>query len=118
MEFEKVTYYKTPIGTARIVGDDDGISSITVIDNEVESSTVIPECLRACVRQLDEYFQHKRTSFNLKLNPQGTEFQKQVWNSLQLIPYGKTWSYLEQSEELGDVNAIRAVAHANAKNPK
>lgn len=117
MEFEKVTYYKTPIGTARIVGDDDGISSITVIDNEVDSSTVIPECLRECVRQLDEYFQHKRTSFNLKLNPQGTEFQKQVWNSLQLIPYGKTWSYLEQSEELGDVNAIRAVAHANAKNP-
>lgn len=117
MEFEKVTYYKTPIGTARIVGDTDGISSVTVIDNDVESSSEIPECLQDCVNQLDEYFNKKRTSFNLKLNPQGTEFQKQVWRSLQLIPYGKTWSYLEQSEELGDVNAIRAVAHANAKNP-
>ncbi|MCB0458991.1 MAG: methylated-DNA--[protein]-cysteine S-methyltransferase [Flavobacteriaceae bacterium] len=117
MEFEKVTYYKTPIGTARIVGDEEGISSISVIDNDTEGSTHIPTCLQECVKQLDEYFKGTRTTFNLKLNPQGTEFQKQVWRSLQLIPYGKTWSYLQQSEELGDPSAIRAVAHANAKNP-
>jgi len=117
LEFENVTYYKTPIGTARIVGDDDGISSITVLDSEEESSTNIPECLQECVKQLDEYFQKKRSSFNLNLNPQGTAFQKEVWSTLQRIPYGSTKSYLKMSEEMGDVKAIRAVASANGKNP-
>ena len=117
MEFENVTYYKTPIGTARIVGDDDGISSITVLDSEEESSTNIPECLQECVKQLNEYFQKKRSSFNLNLNPQGTTFQKEVWSTLQRISYGSTKSYLKMSEEMGDVKAIRAVASANGKNP-
>ena len=117
MEFDKVTYYKTPIGTARIVGDDDGISSITVLDSEGENSTKIPKCLEDCVQQLDEYFQKKRKVFNLKLNPKGTDFQKDVWRSLQQIPYGKTKTYLKQSEEMGDPKAIRAIASANGKNP-
>ena len=117
MEFDKVTYYKTPIGIARIIGDDDGISSITVVDSVMETSTKIPECLQDCVLQLEEYFQKKRTTFNLKLNPQGTEFQKEVWKALGQIKYGETKSYLKQSEEMGDVKAIRAVASANGKNP-
>ena len=117
LEFDKVTYYKTPIGTARIVGDEDGISSITVIDGEQESSQNIPECLRDCVTQLEEYFDKKRTSFNLKLNPQGTEFQKNAWNHLIQVPYASTRSYLEQSRNIGDEKAIRAVASANSKNP-
>lgn len=117
MEFDKVTYYKTPIGIARIVGDDDGISSITVVDSLADTSSNIPECLKECVKQLDEYFQKKRTNFNLKLNPQGTVFQKKVWKTLQQIPYAKTKTYLKQSEEMGDVKSIRAVAAANGKNP-
>ena len=117
MEFDKIAYYKTPIGVARIVGDEDGISSITVIDNATESSATIPECLQECVTQLEEYFQKKRTRFSLKLNPQGTDFQKEVWKVIQGVDYGKTKSYLEQSKEVGDVKAIRAVASANGKNP-
>lgn len=116
-EFDKVTYYKTPIGIARIVGDEDGISSISVVDGDQETSKVIPEYLQECVRQLDEYFKGERTSFSLKLNPEGTDFQKNVWNELQKIPYGETRSYLKQSEKIGDVKAIRAVASANGKNP-
>jgi len=112
LTFDKVAYYKTPIGTARIVGDEDGISSITVIDGEQENSKEIPNCLQDCVTQLEEYFDKKRTTFNLKLNAQGTDFQKNVWNHLQQIPFGDTRSYLEQSKILGDVKAIRAVASA------
>tara|TARA_R110002073_G_scaffold4213_1_gene27927 strand:+ start:64939 stop:65427 length:489 start_codon:yes stop_codon:yes gene_type:complete len=117
LEFDKVAYYKTPIGTARIVGDDDGISSIVVIDGTQETSENIPECLQDCVTQLDEYFHKDRKSFNLKLNPQGTEFQKTVWEELQQIPYAKTETYLAQSKRMGDVKAIRAIAAANGKNP-
>lgn len=116
-EFEKVAYYKTPIGIARIVGDEDGISSISVVDGDQETTQVIPEPLQECVRQLDEYFKGERKTFSLKLNPDGTEFQKSVWNSLEQIPFGETRSYLEQSEKLGDTKAIRAVASANGKNP-
>lgn len=117
LEFESVTYYKTPIGTARIIGDEDGISAVSVIDTEVPNSTKIPTCLQACVTQLEEYFKHERTSFDLKLNPQGTVFQREVWLHLQQIPYGETRSYQKLSEDIGDVRAIRAVASANGKNP-
>jgi methylated-DNA-[protein]-cysteine S-methyltransferase len=69
------------------------------------------------VTQLNDYFEGKRTEFDVLLNPQGTDFQKKVWNGLLQIPYGKTMSYLELSKQLGDVKAIRAVASANGKNP-
>ena len=116
-EFDTITYYKTPIGTARIVGDESGISSVSVVDSEQESSEVIPEPLQECVRQLDEYFNKERKVFSLKLNPEGTDFQKSVWEELQRIPYGEKRSYLQQAEKMGDPKAIRAVANANAKNP-
>jgi methylated-DNA-[protein]-cysteine S-methyltransferase len=117
LESNKTAYYKTPIGTAKIVGDDNGISAVTVIDDNIETSTEIPENLKDCAQQLNEYFNGTRTQFNLKINPSGTDFQKRVWNELLLVSYGKTRSYSEQSKKLGDVKAIRAVASANGKNP-
>mgnify|MGYP001135106248 CR=1 FL=1 len=117
MKTNQITYYKTPIGTAKIEGNIDGISSISVLDKEIETSITIPVELQECVRQLDEYFLGKRTEFNLKLNPKGTEFQQKVWNALLKVPFGKTRTYLEQSKVLGDAKAIRAVASANGKNP-
>ena len=117
MESNQTAYYKTPIGTAKIVGNENGISEVTVIDEAVETSAEIPEILKDCVQQLDEYFNRTRKQFDLKLNPQGTDFQKRVWEELLLVPYGITRTYLEQTKQLGDVKAIRAVASANGKNP-
>ncbi|MDP3359486.1 MAG: methylated-DNA--[protein]-cysteine S-methyltransferase [Lutibacter sp.] len=117
MESNQTAYYKTPIGTAKIVGDKNGISAVTVIDDDLETSIEMPKILQDCVKQLDEYFNGSRTAFNLKLNPQGTDFQKKVWKELLNVPFGKTRTYLEQSKQLGDVKAIRAVASANGKNP-
>jgi len=108
---------ETPLGIAQITGDDNGISSVTVIDETVETSQDIPKSLQKCVLQLNEYFNNSRKEFDLKLNPKGTAFQKNVWKHLQRIPYGKTTSYLELSKQLGDIKAIRAVANANGKNP-
>lgn len=118
----QTTFYKTPIGTAKIVGDENGIQSISVLDEDFSTAlevteSHIPECLQDCVRQLEDYFEGKRNDFDLKLNPQGTTFQKRVWEELLNIPYNKTRTYLEQSKALGDVKAIRAVASANGKNP-
>lgn len=117
MENKVTAYYKTPIGIAKIVGDENGINAITVLDDALETSKEIPEIFQDCVQQLDEYFNGTRTAFNLKLNPQGTDFQKRVWAELLSVSYGKTRTYLEQAKQLGDVKAIRAVASANGKNP-
>ena len=108
---------KSPLGYTKIVGDEEGVSSVVVLNSEEKETDIIPVELEDCVIQLNEYFAGDRTLFDLKLNPEGTTFQKQVWNALQTIPYGKTLSYLELSKQLGDVKAIRAVANANGKNP-
>ncbi len=107
---------KTPLGFAELVGDENGLASITVFDEE-RLTDIIPEVLEDAAHQLNEYFEGNRMEFNLVLNPEGTDFQKRVWDALQQIPYGKTLSYLELSKILGDVKAIRAVASANGKNP-
>ena len=127
---------KSPLGFTKIVGDEDGVASVIVLnkielsegesnslsfprkwESEEKVTDIIPDELEDCVIQLNEYFEGARTQFDLKLNPEGTDFQKKVWKQLEQIPYGKTISYLELSKQLGDVKAIRAVANANGKNP-
>ncbi len=112
----ETAYLQTPIGTAVLEGDENGLSSIRVLNGNVPEG-IVPEVLEDAVYQLKEYFEGHRKEFDLKLNPTGTDFQKKVWNALLEIPFGKTLSYLELSKRLGDVKAIRAVASANGKNP-
>lgn len=112
----ETTYIKTPLGIAKIVGNQEGISVISV-SNEGEASTTIPIILQEAATQLNQYFENKRSNFTFKMNPTGTEFQQKVWKGLLEIPFGKTISYMELSKKLGDVKAIRAVASANGKNP-
>lgn len=112
----ETSYFKTPLGIAKIIGDENGISVISITDEGTISDT-IPEVLQEAVSQLNDYFEGKRNDFDFKLNPSGTEFQQKVWKALVEIPFGKTMSYLDLSKKLGDVKAIRAVASANGKNP-
>jgi methylated-DNA-[protein]-cysteine S-methyltransferase len=112
----ETAYIKTPLGITKIMGDENGISIISVSD-EGELSITIPDILQEAVSQLNDYFAGIRNDFTFKLNPSGTEFQQKVWKGLLEIPFGKTMSYLELSKKLGDIKAIRAVASANGKNP-
>ncbi|MFH4963740.1 methylated-DNA--[protein]-cysteine S-methyltransferase [Gaetbulibacter sp. M235] len=107
----------SPLGFTKIVGDENGIVSVSVLNSEEKITDIIPESLEDCVIQLNEYFKGDRRIFDLKLNPEGSSFQKKVWKLLEQIPFGKTISYLDLSKQLGDVKAIRAVANANGKNP-
>ena len=113
----QTVYIKTPLGTAEIIGDVNGISAISILDAETEISSEIPHELQLAVKELNEYFDSKRTAFTFKLQPQGTAFQQKVWQELINIPFGKTVSYMDLSKKLGDIKAIRAVASANGKNP-
>ena len=113
----KIAIINTPIGLTEIQGDENGISKIHIMNENVEISTKIPKELKEAILQLQDYFDGKRTTFTFPLNPSGTDFQKKVWDELLHIPFGKTCSYLDLSKKLGDVKAIRAVASANGKNP-
>ncbi len=112
----QTVFINTPLGTTKIKGDENGVAVISVLQ-EGEISKKIPLELKGVVKELNEYFDGKRTEFSFQLNPKGTDFQKKVWQALLTIPYGKTVSYLDLSKQLGDVKAIRAVASANGKNP-
>jgi len=110
-------YLNSPIGTLRIEGDENGLASVTFLNSDDFESKEMPDVLIETITQLEEYFNGIRTEFELKLNPQGTDFQKRVWKELNEVPYSKTISYQELANRLKDPLVIRAAASANGKNP-
>lgn len=67
--------------------------------------------------QLSEYFSGTRTSFNIPLLLDGSEFESRVWNALQQIPHGTTISYKSLAMQIASPNAMQAVGSANGRNP-
>ncbi|QJB57103.1 methylated-DNA--[protein]-cysteine S-methyltransferase [Pseudodesulfovibrio sp. zrk46] len=122
-----MTYYtafKTPYWEIILVGDENGITHLHMVTNEGKRDFIIKEnwqrddaMFTEARKQILEYFDGKRTQFDLPLNPQGTEFQKKAWKALRTIPFGEVRTYKEMAESIGNPNASRAVGTANAKNP-
>jgi methylated-DNA-[protein]-cysteine S-methyltransferase len=113
-------YYNSPAGLLRIEVTGQGISAVGFVKDErghLASSHCDNPFIKTCISQLDDYFAGKCETFDLPLDPAGTDFQKTVWNELMKIPFGKTVSYLYIAKALGDPNKIRAVGGANGKNP-
>lgn len=84
------------------------------------AATITPRATpltEVCREQLTEFFAGQRQQFDLPLDPQGTEFQRQVWQALAAIPFGETRSYGQLAEGLGRKGAQRAVGAANGRNP-
>lgn len=121
MNNEKIQYclYQSPVGKLLLAGDNEGLQRIQFeininIDPQWQEND---DFFKDVIDQLQQYFAKKRTHFDVKLNPQGTAFQKQVWNRLIAIPYGKTKYYAEIAEEIDAPKAARAIGMANNKNP-
>jgi methylated-DNA-[protein]-cysteine S-methyltransferase len=116
-----VEYFKTFLKTAnhllKIESDELAIKAISFVKELEEPSDIQPEILQQAQEQLQEYFDGNLREFNLNLDPDGTDFQKKVWALLYKIPYGKTWTYADMANKLGDPKVIRAAASANGKNP-
>ncbi|HEX3225107.1 MAG TPA: methylated-DNA--[protein]-cysteine S-methyltransferase [Gaiellaceae bacterium] len=108
---------ESPIGRLGLVGSDAGLSGVRFHARPaktVESCSVLDEA----VEQLDAYFAGELIDFDLPLDLDGTEFQRQCWLALATIPYGQTVSYGEQARRLGlGPDAARAVGAANGQNP-
>ena len=109
------SYYKSTIGILEIICENNKLVSLKLVDY-CEKSNIETDFIKDIKKQLDEYFLGKRTIFNIKINPKGTDFQKLVWSELQNIPYGKTKSYSEIAAAAGNKNAQRAVGNACNKN--
>jgi methylated-DNA-[protein]-cysteine S-methyltransferase len=109
----------SPIGTIEIIGNESGIRAVEFVKGTppVDSSEPVHPSIQDCYQQLQEYLEGDRKEFDVKLAPEGTEFQQKVWKELQKIPFGKTSSYLQLAEKIADKNATRAVGSANGKNP-
>lgn len=111
-------HQQTPLGWLEITGTENGICTITFLEGKPETpSEEIPQALSSCHSQLAEYFRGNRKTFDLKLTPNGTDFQQKVWQHLNEIPFGKTASYLDVANKLGEPTYTRAVGSANGKNP-
>jgi len=118
------TRFPSPIGELVITASDSALTGVW-FPGTGEGADALPDdgrgpasdvLARTC-EQLAEYFAGRRTTFDIPLDPQGTAFQRRVWDALRAIPYGTMLSYGELARRLGDVRATRAVGAANGRNP-
>lgn len=113
--------YQSPIGPLYIAEQDGAITHLVFapIVGQAQETTGDHRSplLERCAQQLDAYFVGQRKDFDLPLNPVGTDFQTQVWKTLQTIPYGVTWSYKQLAEAADCPKGYRAVGLANNRNP-
>jgi len=114
---------KTKLGTFVLHGDEQGITGISLPGTcplpkkPVTASPRHSAILEAAARQITEFVNGKRTTFDLPLSITGTQFQMQVWNIIQTIPFGHTLSYGEIGRRLGNKKMARAVGGAANANP-
>jgi len=106
---------KAKLGTLLIEDDGLEVKSIQFVDDESKSERISKLAERFKI-QLDEYFTHKRTSFDIPFSIEGTPFQRDVYIAMSNIPYGKTMSYQELARKAGYPNAQRAVGSVCKKN--
>lgn len=109
--------YNAPFGTLYVGEENSSLVFISLSKPQLPISFNPTPCLNKAVSQLNEYFNSKRTSFDLPLNLKGTKFQIKVWQALLSIPYAQTVSYQDIALKIGNPRAVRAVGAANAKNP-
>jgi len=119
------SHIDTPVGMAAAAVDEDGaLLEFTFLNGEMsnhlarpDQAEYAPQRLTHVSRQIHEFFDRKRTGFDLDLKPRGTEFQQKVWRALCDIPFGETWSYQRIAAAIGDIRATQAVGAANGRNP-
>lgn len=109
----------SPIGKLLLVANNQGVLTHILFEGDPAPAGAIYDENAApnAVQQLEEYFADDRKDFDLPLAPQGTEFQRSVWNELLNIPFGETRSYLQVAVAIGKPSATRAVGAANGQNP-
>ncbi len=114
-------FYETissPVGPLTLVGRDDALVRLDFRERPAEGALVEKPGFGGFAKKLRDYFSGDLAALDaITVDPDGTAFQKQVWQALREIPVGRTTSYGKLAEELGRPKASRAVGMANARNP-
>ena len=113
--------FNSPIHALCIVENGHAITAIKFMRNHPVNPSDAEEketpLIKEAIKQLTEYFDGNRTVFDLPVSPQGTDFQKRVWNALCTVPYGETRSYQQIAAIVNCPKGARAVGLANNRNP-
>ena len=112
-----IEYYESPLGTLKITANTTELKAIVFVDDVLQQTAQDNTVTNLTKLQLKEYFAGTRQQFELPIAAKGTDFQRQVWQQLNMIPYGKTSSYQEIARKINNPKAVRAVGSANGKNP-
>lgn len=107
----------SPLGSLTLASSARGLASVHFGLNMPSDGIIDDTANHEAIEQLREYFDGKRTQFDLRLDVAGTPFQMAVWSELRKIPYGSTCSYIDIARSLGKPGAARAVGMANHENP-
>ncbi len=110
-------YLFTDIGALEVAGTENGIVSVTFVENVDTEAACVTSVVQQCITELSQYFGGRRTTFSVLLNPAGTEFRKLVWHALQGIPFGETRSYRNIAMAVDHPKSSRAVGGATGHNP-
>ena len=108
--------YETTLGSVTFVEEDGALLAIST-HRSFDGIVCETSLMKEAYRQLSEYLQGERKTFDLPLRMKGTAFQQNVWRALLEIPYGETRSYKQIAEAIGNPKAVRAVGMANNRNP-
>lgn len=117
--FAMKCYYSYQFGICEIwiCEEDKFITRVSFREPDAGYECKETRLIKEAARQIDEYLYGGRMSFNLPINPQGTAFQKSVWNALMHVHYGETRTYKQIAEDIGNPKSCRAVGLANNRNP-
>ena len=109
----------SPVGIWTVEGSDSGVTRVFMPDETAPTASNPPSpCVALAARQLGEYFQGRRTTFDVALaDAPATDFQREVWQVLLSLPYGTVATYARVAELAGRPRAARAVGNANHANP-
>ena len=113
----------SPIGPIRLTAGPNALTGVFMLkhkygpDGFPEEERGASALLDEAGRQLTAYFEGSLRDFDVPLAPEGSDFQRQVWDELLKIPFGETTSYLALAKRIGDARHVRAVGTANGRNP-
>ena len=110
-------YKKSKIGYITIFEENKKIVKLKFGKIKSNYNFTLTPLIKKTFEELDEYFERKRKTFDIPINPEGTPFQKKVWEELTKIPYGTYQTYKDIALKINNENASRAVGNANNKNP-
>lgn len=118
---DSIGYLNTPLGILQIKADDGAVKEITFTQYTEGDIKQLEHFDNAIIKELKQellaYFDRKLFSFHVPLAPEGTQFQKKVWDMLSGVSYGNTNSYKDLALKLNSPKSIRAIGTANGANP-